>query len=406
MMQIRLHVFKRRIVIDDFGIVFAVSFLLAVGVLAYAQHAYSGTPYFYTFAFFALALFLLPVGGYVYYKYVTISAKEYYFPQFLKDLADGVRAGLPLPQAVVNVSKVNYGPLTEDVKKLATYVSWGIPFEEALTRFAQRTGSKMIRSSIQLILEAYRAGGGIADILDTMAEDAGHIHTLREERKTKFSGFVSTLYAVYIIFLLITVILVNVLLPELPTLPSFSAGGSLFGGGNTSSAAPIPEDALNAIFFNLAILEAVFSGVLAGVAGEGSISAGIKHAIILTFIGVAIFQLFIPVPNPVDRISRALVKLPVNVNASVNIGRFFTDENITVGMVRSSVAAYMKSTGIAVSTQTIVHHIQFVQDPRCNACNKGYVEVLPDAVLVYKPTYLDYTIKTDPQEMTYEIVVK
>jgi len=341
----------------------------------------------------------------VYYRYVTITAKEYYFPQFLKDLADGVRAGLPLPQAVLNVSKINYGPLSEDVNKLATYVSWGIPFEDALTRFAKRTGSKMIQSSVQLILEAYRAGGGIADILDTMAEDAGHIHSLREERKTKFSGFISTLYAVYIIFLLITVILVNILLPELPTLPSFGGSGGLFGASGTSTSA-IPEDVLNAIFFNMAIIEAVFAGILAGVAGEGSVSAGIKHAIILSFIGIAIFQLFIPVPDPVDRLSRAMVKLPVNVSASTDIGRFFTDENITVGVIRSYVSDYMKSTGIHISTERVVPHIRFVQDPRCDACAKGYVRVLPDALIVYKPTYLDYVIRTNPEDRAYEIVIR
>ncbi len=404
-MEIRLRLFKRRIVLDEFALIFAASFLAAVIVLFYAQYEYAGTPYFYTFAFFALALFLIPVGGYVYYRYVTVTTKEYYFPQFLKDLADGVRAGLPLPQAVLNVSKINYGPLTEDVRKLAAYVSWGIPFEDAIIRFANRTKSKMIQSSVQLILEAYRAGGGIADILDTMAEDAGHIHSLREERKTKFSGFISTLYAVYIIFLLITIILVNILLPELPTLPSFGSSGGLFGSSGSVGSA-IPEDVLNSIFFNLAVIEAVFSGILAGVAGEGSISAGIKHALILSFIGIAIFQLFIPVPNPVDRVSRAMVKLPVNVTASTDVGRFFTDENITVGLVREYVSNYMKSTGIQISVKRVVPHIRFVQDPRCDACLKGYVRVLPDALVVYKPTYLDYMIRTNPEDETYEIVIR
>ena len=405
MMSFKLRLFKRRVTMSDFTIIFTFSFLAAVIVLLYAQRVYSGTPYFYTFAFFALALFLVPVGGYIYYRYVTITAKEHYFPQFLKDLADGVRAGLPLPQAVLNVSRINYGPLTDDVKKLAAYVSWGIPFEDALIRFGRRTGSKMIRSSVQLILEAYRAGGGVADILDTMAEDAGHIHSLREERKTKFSGFISTLYAVYIIFLLITIILVNVLLPELPTLPSFGTSGGLFGASG-ANASPIPEDVLNSLFFNMAVIEAVFSGLLAGVAGEGSVSAGVKHAIILSFIGIAIFQLFIPVPNPVDRVASAMVKLPVNVSASTNIGRFFTDENITVGLIRRHVAEYMKSTGIQVSPERVVPHICFVQAPSCSACTKGYVRVLPDAILVYKPTYLDYIIRTNPKDETYEIVIK
>ncbi len=396
----------RRHVISDFTIVFTLSLLFALSVTYYAFARYADTPYFYTLVFVAVMGFVVPVGAAIYYQFVQLQNKEYYFPQFLKDLADGVRAGISLPQAVVNVSKINYGPLSEDVRRLATYISWGVPFDEALRRFAQRTGSKMIRASVDLIIEAYTAGGGVADILDTMAEDAGKIRSLKEERKTRFSGFISTIYAVYVIFLLIVVVLINALLPEIPTIPTFGGAnaGSILGGfGTAPSSSGIPEDELNAIFFHLAVIEAIFAGLLAGIAGEGTVVAGIKHALILIFIGVAAFQLFIPVPNPVDRLGRAIAKMPINVDAQVHVGKYFLDRNVTAGDVISAAENRMKSMHLPVASRI---GVRFLESPRgCVPCAKGYVSIRPDAILVYRPTYLDFTVKTDPDAGVYNVYI-
>ena len=406
-MEIRLRIGKRRVVIREFAIVFVLALVFAISVIVYAHVNYRDTPYFYTLVFVAVMGFIIPVGSYIYYQYTLVQNKEYYFPQFLKDLADGTRAGLSLPQAVVNVSKINYGALTEDVRRLATYVSWGVPFDEALRRFAERTGSKMIRSSVDLIIEAYTAGGGVSEILDTMAEDAGKMHSLKEERKTRFSGFISTIYAVYIIFLIIIVVLVNALLPEIPTMPSFAGveGGGLLGGfTGVGSAKAMPEDELMAIFFHLAVIEAVFAGLLAGIAGEGSVLAGIKHAFILVFIGVVAFQIFIPLPDPVDRIGRAIAKTPVNVDASVFVGRYFVDRSITVGAVSKEVQERLKY--LKVFSSYFSGRIRFEMDPKgCEPCSSGYIQVLPDAIIVKRPTYVTFRIRTDPERGMYIVYV-
>ncbi|MDN5358895.1 MAG: archaeal flagellar protein FlaJ [Candidatus Diapherotrites archaeon] len=404
-MPLKIRIGKRTYRVSDFAVVFTVSLLFAVAVITYGFYKYADTPYFYTLVFAGVMGFILPVGGYIYYGYVKLQEKEYYFPQFLKDLADGARAGLSLPQAVMNVSKINYGALTDDVRRLATYISWGVPFDEAMRRFAERTGSKMIRSSVDLILEAYTAGGGIADILDTMAEDAGKMRSLKEERKTRFSGFISTMYAVYVIFLLIVMVLVNALLPEIPTMPSFGkSGGTLFVSFGVAGAKPIPEDELMAIFFHLAMIEAVFAGLLAGVAGEGSIAAGIKHALILIFIGVAVFQIFIPIPDPVDRIARAIAKTPANIDATVFVGRYFVDRSITVGMISEAVEDRLKQMNLPIIGSR--GSIRFdIDSAGCEPCSSGYIQVLPDAIIVKRPAYVTFRIKTDPDRGAYVIYV-
>ena len=405
-MRRRLKIGKMRIEISYFSVTFVLALLFSVSVILYAFTHYYGTPYFYTLIFVAVMGFIVPVGGYVYYKYTLLQNKEYYFPQFLKDLADGTRAGLSLPQAVMNVSKINYGALTDDVRRLAMYISWGVPFDEAIKRFAERTGSKMIQSSVALIVEAYTAGGGIADILDTMAEDAGKMHSLKEERKTKFSGFISTIYSVYVIFLIISVVLITTLLPEIPTMPSFGAlqGGASTGLFGVTNSEPIPEDELRAIFFHLAIIEAVFAGLLAGIVGEGSVAAGMKHAIILIFIGVAVFQIFVPEPDPVDRVAGAISKLPVNVDASIFVGRYFLDHSVTAGDVSEAVLERWNKQNIPQLSSVV--RVRFAESlDGCGPCERGDIQVLPDAIIVNRPTYVTFSVKTDPTEGVYIVYV-
>lgn len=407
-MDVKIMVGRKRYTVNVFTVVLAFSLLVAFAVLAYAYLYYSGTPYFHNLLFLALLCFAVPVGGYFYHRYLQIRNKEYFYPQFLKDLADGTRAGLPLPQAVISVSRVNYGALTDDVRKLATYISWGVPFDEAIRRFAERTGSKMIMSSADLIVEAYVAGGNVADILDTVADDAGKIQFLREERKAKFSGFIGTIYAVYIIFLAMVVVLMNALIPEIPTVPVYRFSGSVpggpFGGLTTVSLQSVPENEIVAIFLNLAIIEAVFAGIMAGIAGEGSAVAGIKHALILVFVGIFVFQVFVLNPDPKDRIARAVVKMPSTLEVSVNVGRFFVEENIASENVMQYVKEYAGKYNLP--SRSTESKLRFEEDPRgCGPCSEGFVEVRPDIIIVKEPTYLDFRVTTDVKNNGYVVYI-
>ena len=388
----RIEIFLRLHRPSDFQIVVAVSLIVSVALLFYGIENYRNTPYMYTFTFLAVFSFILPVGVAIYLRYARLQEKERYFPQFLKDLADGVRAGLSLPEAVVNVSKINYGALSQDVKRLATLISWGVPFDEAIRRFAMRTGSKMIKASVELILQAYTAGGALADTLDTVAEDAGKMYSLREDRKARFSGFISTIYSVYIIFLIITAVMATVLIPEIPSMPSVGFG-SLFGGaGPQGLNQPISEGDLDTIFFNLALIEAIFAGLFAGVVGEGSFAAGIKHAIILSFIGIVAFQLFIPPPNPADRIARAIVKTPPTFNATIHLGKFFIDKNITVTVVADYARAHARSMSIQLPETNLAPLIHFAVSPNgCTVCGKD-LNVVDKGIYVIHPAYANLSV--------------
>jgi flagellar protein FlaJ len=50
-----------------------------------------------------------------------------------------------------------------------------------------------------------------------------------------------------------------------------------------------------ALFLLMAIVQGIFSGLVAGQIGEGSVTAGIKHSLIMTFSGFAIFMLLLQI---------------------------------------------------------------------------------------------------------------
>ena len=65
------------------------------------------------------------------------------------------------------------------------------------------------------------------------------------------------------------------------------------GAGTGLFAQPIDIDAVTRVFFHMAIIEAFVGGLIAGKMGDGSIGAGLKHALVLMVAGYLAFYFFV-----------------------------------------------------------------------------------------------------------------
>jgi flagellar protein FlaJ len=220
------------------------------------------------------------------------------FPEWLIDVAEAKEAGLTLAQGVSSTGRSNYGALTQEVMKMATEISWGRSFEDVLTRFAIRSKSKFIASTIFTVIAANRAGGEITSTIRAAAEAAEKRQLIRKDQSTKMKQYVYMSYFSFAIFIGVVFIVYSSFLTKLADI-----GGALSVTGGTAAAAAattsdVPsEEALKSLAHYrfvikvLMIESAVGGGLYSGVLEKGSAYAGLKHALVLlaiAYVGVFI----------------------------------------------------------------------------------------------------------------------
>ena len=243
--------------------------------------------------FAAILLIFLPIGVVKYREYQKKQMMEEEFPEFLRDIIQGTRAGMSLPQAIRNTESGSYGALDEKISKMSAQIEWGVPFDEVLTEFGKETGSATVQRSVDTIIQAYDSGGNIQDVLESVSDNIRSLRQLREERQSQLYGEMVTGYIVYFIFIGILVALTTYLLPNLANASS-SLGGSLsfFGGGGGASLEQ--NIALYRQWFTrLVYIQAIFSGLIIGKLAEGEMKAGFKHVAILFASGYLATTIFL-----------------------------------------------------------------------------------------------------------------
>jgi archaeal flagellar protein FlaJ len=264
----------------------------------------------------SLILVTLPYFLVSYFEYLKIREMEDNFPSFLRDVADSVRSGSILPDAIKAASNVEYGRLTPEVQKFANQLSWGVSFPRATELFIKRMRkSELISKSSRIMLEAYKAGGNIAPVMESIADSVVLIKETEYERAAALREQVVMMYAIYFIFLGIIMALTGILLPILEVSGSVGSTSTL-GGGGLSGGNPCDlcigfqcgvcdgltglgkamgfgsgglESYYKGLFFAMVLIQGLFSGLVAGQIGEDSMVAGIRHGLIMMGAGFGIF---------------------------------------------------------------------------------------------------------------------
>jgi flagellar protein FlaJ len=255
-----------------------------------------------------------------YFDYSKIKSMEDKLPTFLLDLSEAQKIGMTLPDALKQVSKTDYGELSKEIKKIDYQISWGIPTQEAMSAFADRIKkSRMIGRVIRIINEAYSSGGDIARTMESTASDIASVKEAEKARKAVTYEHMMIMYAIYFIFIGIVIGLSQTLIPLMTM--NVGGGGGVAGGIMSFNdpcdrcAGSTQMDCVNcsvfsafcsmfkiekncyyyALFILMAVSQGIFSGLVAGQIGEGSIIAGLKHSIIMTVSGFGILMFLLKV---------------------------------------------------------------------------------------------------------------
>lgn len=240
------------------------------------------------FLVFALLICIIPLAVLDFREQMRIKNLENALPNFFRDLAGMNDSGMTLPNAVHIVATAEYGALTPHIRKLDNEMSWGVGFVEALYRFGNGLGTNLSDRSVDLIAKASRAGGDISEVLRAAAKDTFETVNLQQERFNNMIIYVIIVLVAFAVFLFVIAILVSSFLTTMA-----EAGATATASGAHGFGGIIDLFLYKRLFSHAAMLQAFFSGLVAGQMGEGRFVGGLKYSAIMLIIAWITFRFFI-----------------------------------------------------------------------------------------------------------------
>ncbi len=237
----------------------------------------------------AISIALIPPGIFDYIRNKRIREIENRLPDFLRDVAEASRFGMTLADAIVSASKGRYGILTNEIRKMAYQIEWGVPVGVALESFLSRASTPLTKRIISTIIKSNEAGGNVSDVLNMVADYSREVQQLNKEKYSQLSSYTVVLLIAYGVFL-VTILILNV--QFFPQMIKAGQGATGTVSNNIASINVSIIPTVKLIFAGAIIVHAVGDGLMAGVLKDGRYESGFLTAAALA-IGGYVFLLFL-----------------------------------------------------------------------------------------------------------------
>jgi flagellar protein FlaJ len=257
-----------------------VSIVLAAALMSYGLFRFWPTDTIDDFVFFAVIAAVFPSAMLNYLDYQWRKAIDEHLPDLFRSIVQAQETGMTLPQAIEQASKRDYGPLTEELKKMTAQMSWGMSFEKSLLSLGKRVDTVLVQRTVPMIIEASRSGGRVEKVFDPMGKFIQTTLLLDRERKTQSRPYIAIIYVAFFVFLFTVVLLFRAFFANVQGLSMFAS-------------VEMPPGTLERIFSHMTSIQAFFGGLVAGKMGDGSMEAGLKHSLILMVCGYVVLKLFL-----------------------------------------------------------------------------------------------------------------
>jgi flagellar protein FlaJ len=201
---------------------------------------------------------------------------------FLRAIASGIKSGLTLPASLEIASTAELGPLTGEVKRMSADLEWGTSAGEALDRFEHRVrGSELLSRAVRTIKKASDADEDIGDVLDILMRDVATKRELERETKGAMGTYTIIMLIMFGIFMFTVYMIAHSILMM-----------------STKSGVAVPLFGIDApvvltIFMHAAIIEGLFTGLVAGQSRTGDLRAGLKFSILMMLAAYVVFAVLI-----------------------------------------------------------------------------------------------------------------
>lgn len=261
-------------------IAWVASVSVAAALVLFAYFMFWGKMTFDEFVFFAVLVAVFPPAILDYVDYRWRRAIDEHLPDLFRSIVQAQETGMTLPRALEEAAKRDYGPLTAELKKMTAQISWGMSFEDALLALEKRVGTVLVRRTVPMVIEASRSGGRVEKVFDPMGKFIQTTLLLDKERRTQTRPYIAIIYVAFFVFIFTIILLFRSFFLSIENMP-------LLG------AAVMAPAQMHRIFFHMTAIQAFSGGLVAGKMGEGAMSAGLKHCLVLMLCGYVALKLFL-----------------------------------------------------------------------------------------------------------------
>lgn len=240
------------------------------------------TPIYYVL--FSFGILVSALGFILSYliRYFKRKSIEFEFGYFLSDLAHDLKTTSNLALSISNVSKSNvYGAIDEDIKWIATRVSWGDSFEHALEITNKNINSNIIKHTLIVFNTLKNSKLSLYEILHNLSKDI--VVFKEDDDKKKYYNNLYYLSLILFFVFIFVMIFLDVII------------GTKFLWYSNSQI-------LTRIFFDnfllyISLLISIFSAfVIFNIKQKNSVYF-VKYIFVLFIIVILLFQIFAPKPD-------------------------------------------------------------------------------------------------------------
>ncbi len=258
--KVMLSPFRSEIYVIDLRVIFAYVLIFSA-ISSYLAYELSPKLLFPV----AASSFALPLIAFFEVRERKTRKMESRIPEIFRELALLNEAGLTIIESLKILSNLDFGELTRELRIVRSRMEWGEPVARAFRLMEERVRSEIMAKVIPVSVKVLEVSPTFKDAFHTVSHFAEAEVMLRERIRSGMFLYVIIIYMSILVFLVVVYVLIH----------------NMFSALNLSSnqhVAFVNVPLLKDVFYRVAILVSLISGIIAGVIGNGKVLSGLKHS--------------------------------------------------------------------------------------------------------------------------------
>ncbi len=209
-------------------------------------------------------------------------------PRLMMDITESIRSGMPMIRALEVASARDYGPISQLLETAVVNFNLTSDLEKSMKWFGDSLLCISGKRMANILMEAYRSGGRMMEVLDTSIGMFTSIEEYRDEKQSNVSPYILLVYVSSLIFLAIGWVIISQFLGPLVTKSTTVAGATAITGHM------LDINYYKSIIYWAAMMEGLIGGLVAGKISNSKIASGLIHSVLLMLITFGFYAIFLP----------------------------------------------------------------------------------------------------------------